>query len=223
MDLCTYDGEKVIVNAMGGSLRYRRQENLMCTSGGRMDCYYDIVYKIVDGVLTEISRGEYGIFDYDNIKYDETGCMIYEYFWNGEKVSESEYDTFLEPFNEEIGSAVIYSSGNGYLYDIIKILDHPLDITMIDPYLNNNGYESMLNHYVILFDGIENDKLHFTVTDNDMLIASASATIIDAKTAKYKNANSELVIKFCVDYKELKVGGYIDTIDLTGDYSGIWG
>ena len=109
------------------------------------------------------------------------------------------------------------------MYDIIEVLEHPLDITLIDPYLNNNGYESMLNHYVILFDGLEGDKLHFTVKYNDELVGSVTATIIDAKTAEYKDTKNELVIKFGMDYKKLEIEGYMDTIDLTGSYMGRWG
>ena len=39
----------------------------------------------------------------------------------------------------------------------------------------------------------------------------------------YKNNKSELVISFCEDYYELKIEGYIDTIDLTSTYWGMWG
>lgn len=102
-------------------------------------------------------------------------------------------------------------------------MSHPLDITIIVPYLNDNGYESLLNHYVILFDGIVDDKIHFTVTHNGELVGSASATITNARTAEYKNANSELIIEFNVNYQQLKIEGYMGTIDLTGNYVGRWG
>ena len=221
--LCTYDGEKVIANPVGESLKYRLKENLFCVSGGRMDYYYDIVYEIVDGIPVEISRGEYGVLDYENIKYDEAGTMIYQYSWNGEAVSEYDYYTFVEAFNYEVYPNIVCSSGGGYLYDIIEVLSHPLDITIIVPYLNDNGYESLLNHYVILFDGIVDDKIHFTVTHNGELVGSASATITNARTAEYKNANSELIIEFNVNYQQLKIEGYMGTIDLTGNYVGRWG
>lgn len=221
--LCTYDGENVITTPVGEFLRYRLKENLFCVSGGRMDYYYDIVYEIDNGIPKEISRGEYGILDYENIKYDESGYIIYQYLWNGESVSEYDYYALVENFNYEEYPDVVRMTGRGYLYDIIDILEHPLDITIINPYLNDNGYESLLNHYIILFDGIEDDKLHFTVTYNDELVGSASATIIDTKTAEYKNVKSELVIKFDMDYRQLEIEGYMDTIDLTGSYIGRWG
>lgn len=219
--LCTYDGTSVIATPVGESLKYRLKENLFCVSGGRMDYYYDIVYEIVDGTPIEVSRGEYGTLDYENIKYDESGSMIYQYSWNGESISEYDYYAFTEAFSFENADA--WTAGRGYLYDVIEVLSHPLDITMIAPYLNDNGYMSLLNNYVILFDGILEDKIHFTVSHNGELIGSASATITGVKTAEYKNANSELVIEFDPNNKYLSIKGYIGTIDLTGEYEGIWG
>lgn len=219
--LCTYDGTSVIATPVGESLKYRLKENLFCVSGGRMDYYYDIVYEIVDGTPIEVSRGEYGTLDYENIKYDESGSMIYQYSWNGESISEYDYYAFTEAFSFENADA--WTAGRGYLYDVIEVLSHPLDITMISPYLNDNGYMSLLNNYVILFDGILEDKIHFTVSHNGELIGSASATITGVKTAEYKNANSELVIEFDPNNKYLSIKGYIGTIDLTGEYEGIWG
>lgn len=221
--LCTYDGIGVVETPVGESLRYRLKENLFCVSGGRMDHYYDIVYKIVDGVPKEVSKGEYGVLDYENVKYDESGLMIYQYSWNGESVSEYDYYNRIENFSYEKYPNIVCPAGNGYFYDIIEVLEHPLDIVTIKPYLNDNGYTNLLNNYVVLFDGIEGDKIHFSVTYDGELVGSASATIIDSKTAEYKNAKSELVIKFDADYKQLEIEGYMDTIDLTGSYVGIWG
>ena len=221
VELCTYDGEKIIVTPVGESLTYRLQENSFCVSGGKMDSYYDIVYKIVDGTPVEVSRGEYGALDYENLKYDESGTMIYQYSLNGKFVSENDYYALIEAFSHE--DEIVWSAGGGYLYDVIEVLSHPLDITMIDPYLNDNGYMSLLNNYVIMFDGLSDDKIHFTVTYNGELIGAVSAIIINAKRAEYKNSNSQLVIKFDVDYAQLEVEGYMDSIDLTGNYQGIWG
>lgn len=221
--LCTYEGTGVVATPVGESLKYRLKENLFCVSGGRMDYYYDIVYEIVDGVPKEVSKGEYGTLDYENVKYDESGAMIYQYSWNGESVSEYDYYDLTENFSYEEYPNIVCPAGRGYFYDIIEVLEHPLDIVTIKPYLNDNGYESLLSHYVVLFDGIEGDKIHFSVIYNDELVGSASATIIDSKTAEYKNAKSELVIKFDVDYQRLEIEGYMDTIDLTGSYTGRWG
>lgn len=217
--ICTYDDENVIATSVGDYFYYVPKGNVIYAFGGSMDYYYDIIYEIVDGVPTEVARGEYGVFDYENIKYDEEGYMIYEYSWNGEKISEYDYYTCLENYETEDMRGI----GSSYMYDILEELSYPLDITLISPYMNGNGYESLLNHYVILFDGLEEGKLHFIVTYDDALIGSGSATITDTKTAEYKNANSELTIKFDLDYSELKVEGYMGTIDLTGTYFGIWG
>lgn len=221
--VCTFDGEKVVDTPVGEYLQYRLQENLFCVSGGSMDYYYDIVYKIVDGIPVETSRGEYGIFDYDNIMYDEEGYMIYEYLWNGTKVSEYEYYSLLEAFDYEAHSEEIYSAGNGYLYDVMEVLSHPLDITLIYPYLNASGYESLLNHYVLLFDGIQDDKIHFNIMYDEVLIGAVTATITGIDTAEYKSANGELTIQFDINNKELQIEGYVDTLDLTGNYYGRWG
>ncbi|WP_461815871.1 DUF4234 domain-containing protein [Faecalimonas sp.] len=223
VSLCTYDGTKVIETPVGESLKYRLKENLFCVSGGRMDYYYDIIYKIVDGVPKKVSEGEFGVLDSENVKYDESGEMIYQYFWNGKSVSEYDYYDLTEKFNFENNPDSVRTTGDGYFYDIIEVLEHPLDIVTINPYLNDNGYESLLNNYTVLFDGIEGDKIHFSVTHEDEIVGSASATIVDSKTAKYKNAKCELTIKFNADYKQLEMEGYMDTIDLTGSYIGIWG
>lgn len=223
VSLCTYDGTNVVETPVGESLRYRLKENSFCVSGGRMDYYYDIIYKIVDGVPQEVAKGEYGILDPDNKKYNEAGDIIYQYLWNGKSVSEYDYSDFTQPFNFEDNTDVVYSAGSGYFYDIIEVLEHPLDIVTINPYLNDNGYGNSLNNYNVFFDGIEGDKIHFHVTSEDELVGSASATIIDSKTAEYKNAKCELTIKFDADYKQLEIEGYMDTIDLTGSYIGIWG
>ena len=223
ISLCTYDGSKVVETPVGEFLRYKLKENSFCVSGGRMDYYYDIIYKIVDGVPQEVAKGEYGILDPDNKKYDEAGDIIYQYLWNGKSVSEYDYSDFTQPFNFEDNTDVVCSAGSGYFYDIIKVLEHPLDIVTISPYLNDNGYDSLLNNCKVLFDGIEGDKIHFSVTYEGELVGSASATIIDSKTAEYKNPKCELKIKFNEDCKKLEIEGHMDTIDLTGSYVGAWG
>lgn len=223
VSLCTYDGSKVVETPVGEFLKYKLKENSFCVSGGTMDYYYDIIYKIVDGVPQEVAKGEYGILEPDNKKYDEAGDIIYQYLWNGKSVSEYDYSDFTQPFNFEENTDVVCSAGSGYFYDIIKVLEHPLDIVTISPYLNDNGYDSLLNNCKVLFDGIEGDKIHFSVTYEGELVGSASATIIDSKTAEYKNAKCELKIKFNEDCKKLEIEGHMDTIDLTGSYVGAWG
>ena len=220
--ILTYKDGQIIDTPVGETVIYRMKENSICVSGGRMDVCYDIIYEIIDGVPTEKARGEYGILDFENIRYDASGNIIDQYTWNGQSVSEYDYTANVEKYNMQV-SENVYSAANGYLYDIIEVLSHPMDITIINPYLNDNGYMSLLNQYIILFDGIEGDKIHFNVTYNGSIVGSASATIVDSTTAEFKNANSELLIKFNVDYKKLEVEGYMNTIDLTGSYEGCWG
>ena len=74
--------------------------------------------------------------------------MIYQYSWNGESVSEYDYYDLTEAFSCE--DSAVWLAGRGYLYDVMEVLAHPLDITIIAPYIHDAGYMSLLNRYIIL-------------------------------------------------------------------------
>lgn len=97
--ILTYDGTQVHETFLDRlDFSYMERRNLLCNSDGHMGFYYDGVYSIVDGVLTEIAAGRYH-YKYDDQGYfvtDEDGNEILEYAWNGEAVTEAQYLEELE-------------------------------------------------------------------------------------------------------------------------------
>lgn len=97
--ILTYDGEQVHEMMLGRlNFTYMERKNLLCNSEGHMGYYYDVVYSIVDGVLTQVAFGTYE-FAYDDqgsFAMDENGNEIMEYTWNGEVVTEAQYAEELE-------------------------------------------------------------------------------------------------------------------------------
>ena len=65
-----------------GSLSYLPREGIMLDSGGHMDVYQDIVYRLKNGQFIKISQGNFGAEDNSNVQYDKDGFPIYRYFWN---------------------------------------------------------------------------------------------------------------------------------------------
>ncbi len=70
---------------------YIERENLLCNSDGNMDHYYDIVYSIIDGRMTQIAIGRFGVDDAVGMQVDEEGNLIYKYTWNEVDMSKEEY------------------------------------------------------------------------------------------------------------------------------------
>lgn len=94
--LCTYiNGAVNSMHISNYGLSYIERQNLFCNSGGRMDSYYDIVYQLVGGDFVEIHSGDYGAEDNTNIQVDENGYPVYRYYWDGDEVSESDYQNLL--------------------------------------------------------------------------------------------------------------------------------
>jgi hypothetical protein len=80
-DLCTSDNntmETVYIDAWGMQY-YLEGEGLYLDRGGHMGEFYDIVYRVQDGRISELQRGDY----YDTVEL----C----FFWDGIEVSEDEY------------------------------------------------------------------------------------------------------------------------------------
>jgi hypothetical protein len=74
---------------------YIERNNLLCNSEGLMDHYYDIVYSLIDGNLTQIAAGYWGELDDTGHNFDNDGNLIYQYSWNGVAVTNDEYDHYL--------------------------------------------------------------------------------------------------------------------------------
>lgn len=97
--ILTYDGTQVHETCLVGlDFSYMERRNLLCNSDGHMGYFYDGVYSIMDGVLTEIADGRYHdkYDDEGNFVTDEDGSEIMEYIWNGETVTEAQYSEELE-------------------------------------------------------------------------------------------------------------------------------
>lgn len=89
-----HDGEFHETQMNRLNFTYIQKENLLCNSEGLMDCYYDRVFSFVDGRLTMIAEGIWGAWG--KREFDADGNIIYTYSWNGNEMSEDEYETSLE-------------------------------------------------------------------------------------------------------------------------------
>lgn len=74
---------------------YIEKGNLLCNAEGNMDRYYDLVYLLKEGRLTQIAAGYYGWEDDSRGKFDANGVPVYQYKWNDTVMSETEYEKAL--------------------------------------------------------------------------------------------------------------------------------
>lgn len=121
--LCSYFNNSIIYQYMYNyGFSYIEGKNLFMDSGGHMDAYHDIIYSIEDGKFTEQYKGEYGAEDNSNVQFDSEGYPIYNYYWNGNRVSnESEYEELLNQAFDKEKAKYPYENDGVYDYrDIIK-------------------------------------------------------------------------------------------------------
>ena len=85
------DGEVHVNDLNRLYFSYIKGKNLLCNSDGLMDSYYDSVYSIVDGELTLVAQGHYGVEEDTDAQLDANGTPDYVYSWNGEDVSKEKY------------------------------------------------------------------------------------------------------------------------------------
>ena len=103
---------------------YIEKENLLCNSEGLMGYYYDNVYSIKDGVLTLIGNGEYWFASEMGDALDENGEPLYEYSWNGTKVSKEEYEQDLRAIYDTDKAKEGYQWDEAYSTEkIIEVLE----------------------------------------------------------------------------------------------------
>lgn len=103
---------------------YIEKENLLCNSEGLMGYYYDNVYSIKDGVLTLIGNGEYWFASEMGDALDENGEPLYEYSWNGTKVSKEEYEQDLRAIYDTDKAKEGYQWDDAYSAEkIIEVLE----------------------------------------------------------------------------------------------------
>ncbi len=130
-----YAGGKVHVNQTSRLyFSYIPGENLLCNSEGNMDYYYDLVYRLSGGELIPVASGYYGAEDNSNVQFDGEGNPIYQYEWNGVKMSKEEYQKELSKVYDE-SKAVTYS------YDSLHSLEEMKQI--IENYLSIDFLESV--------------------------------------------------------------------------------
>jgi hypothetical protein len=72
--------------SVGGFFYYERN-NLFLDSGGQQGMYYDKVLALINGNFETLHEGNYEETDW--------GSGVYNYFWNGIWVSETEYNNYL--------------------------------------------------------------------------------------------------------------------------------
>ncbi len=73
-----------------------------------MDYYYDLVYQLSGGELIPVASGYYGAEDNSNVQFDGEGNPVYQYEWNGVKMSREEYQKELSRVYDE-SKAVTYN------------------------------------------------------------------------------------------------------------------
>jgi hypothetical protein len=95
--LCTVSGGKLeVIQFASCGMSYIKRQNLFVISTGRMDSYYDYVYRIKNGEFVKLHEGEYGAEDNANVQYDANDEPIYQYCWEGKEVSKKQYERALK-------------------------------------------------------------------------------------------------------------------------------
>lgn len=75
-----------------------------------MGIYYDDVYSIINGKMTVIAAGGYGVDD-NTKSFDESD---YHYYWEGQEMTKDGYYAELKKvFNEDLAT---HEYGEGYKY-----------------------------------------------------------------------------------------------------------
>lgn len=97
------------------SFSYIEGESLLRSYGGRMDYYYDRIYRMEDGEFILIGSGEYGNLGGGSITYGSDGEPVYDYEWEGTEVSSEE--EYLEQLNEVYDTQQETTPLDGTSYD----------------------------------------------------------------------------------------------------------
>lgn len=100
---------------------YIERKNLLCNSEGNMDCYYDVVFSIINGELEVVAQGSYGAEDNTNVQYDAAGNPIYYYEWNGVRMTEKEYERELSKVYD------VNKSVSGFQYDHLYTVEELIE------------------------------------------------------------------------------------------------
>lgn len=222
VDLCTYYNEKMNVEHVAMcSISYKQKENLILTSGGRMDWYFDTTYEIQEGCFVEVDKGEYGAEDNANVMLDMNGDPIYQYYWNGKEIPKSEYEEKMQLWDYAYADYDVPAMRD--FYETTKILINPINVVSIRDYVHQAGYWGINNQYSLFFDSLEGEQLHIRITKDNYLLAEGDIKITDSYSAIYDGENGYFEIKFSDDNNHMEVTGYFEEYNLTDTYDAIWG
>ncbi len=110
--VCTvYDGKLQTMDVWPSGLSYIQEKNAFIIKSGRMDTYFDEVYKIEKGQFVVTAKGNYGLEDEEDYGEDrEEAERHYKYYWNGKRVSKKQYNTNLEKAFDSSNAVVPYDN-----------------------------------------------------------------------------------------------------------------
>lgn len=133
--ICTYANNRLVSQYLYNfGFSYIEGNNLFLDSGGHMDEYYDAVYSIENGQFVLKNRGEFGAKDNSQVQYDAQGAPIYDYYWNGTKISgEAEYETLLNAAFDSKRAIHPYKDAGGNYTDV-GVFDYDEIIKQIAEY-----------------------------------------------------------------------------------------
>lgn len=106
---------------------YIKKGNLLRNTGGHMDYYFDFFYSIKEGKWEEELAGTYGAIS--DLQYNKDGTLKYDYEWDGNSVTESEYNELLNDYYK-ISSAKKMEQNS--LDNLYKRLDSSDDASLED-------------------------------------------------------------------------------------------
>lgn len=176
-----------------GSLTYDEYDNVFYHSGGRMDRYFDTVYKLENGTLTTVAEGRSEVTALgDGASYST------KYFWNNSDVTETEYAGRLNDLVRESVRKQT-SSEQSTVYDYDGILDYLNNISVEDihvlcAYATNVDLtvslgEEMKVSYALFVNG------EHTEVWNKPVLAIANGDIISATQCKKNSIGYAVTIK----------------------------
>ena len=118
MTLLSIFGNSVKEHKLLTDLRYLEKENIAHAHYMQMGFFFDIIYKLEEGNLIEIGRGEGKPEEIDNL-------MSYIYTWNGKNVSKETYNSHIESYIPATKAIVLPDSTKEYSYEeIIRYLTY---------------------------------------------------------------------------------------------------
>lgn len=208
-EICMYyDGELVTLHISSGGLYYMEKGNWFCCSGGRMDVYYDYVYKIENGEFVRVYKGNYGAEDNANVQIIN-GEPVYRYYWNDDEVSEEEYEEKLNSVFDK--NNAIKSFDNDDIFKTVgkdEIIRQISEFNDIQQENSENSISVILNGNKISFDVqpyIENET---TMVPMRAIFEALGAEVnYDAETKTIRASKGDTIIELVTGSSEAVING----------------